>query len=232
MNSGKRYFKESFRLTLLLVIFTMLIVPLYRCGGDGGPVSPDSAASRAVYPMFVDDDGNGVNDFVEAAVHNAGTSLDENLAVTQGQASRGHAFRDGNGDGICDYGQNGSRTWHGPGFVDEDGDGVCDWWDDDMPRGSQSDGLRYRDRNRNRVNDHFEAQWHEGCGHGFIDGDGDGICDRAQDGSPAWHGPGYSDNDGDGICDVWGPGGDGNYRYRYEHRYRHRHERDEDPQRL
>jgi hypothetical protein len=182
--------------------------------------------------MFVDDNGDGVNDFVAKTGHDAGTFLDGDLAVLQGSAPRGHAFRDRNGDDICDHAQDGSVTWHGPGFVDEDGDGVCDWWDEDMPRCRETCGLRFRDRNRNQVNDHFEAQWHEGCGHGFVDENGDGICDRAQDGSPSWHGPGFQDNDGDGVCDHWGPGGDGNYRHRWEHHHRHRHGSEPDPMAL
>ena len=42
-------------------------------------------------------------------------------------------------------------------------------------------------------------------GHEFVDENGDGICDLAQDGSNTWHGPGFVDKDGDGVCDYWDP---------------------------
>lgn len=42
-----------------------------------------------------------------------------------------------------------------------------------------------------------------GLDHEFIDSNADGICDRAQDGTWTWHGPGYIDEDGDQICDYW-----------------------------
>lgn len=76
--------------------------------------------------------------------------------------------------------------------------------------GGESGGAfpEFRDENGNAINDHVEVgthfvstqdpQWHE-----FVDGDRDGVCDRAQGSNPAWHGPGYIDEDGDGICDYW-----------------------------
>jgi len=43
----------------------------------------------------------------------------------------------------------------------------------------------------------------------YVDDNEDGICDRAQDGSPTWHGPNFVDEDNDGRCDYWEPGGRG-----------------------
>ena len=163
-----------------------------------------------VYPMFIDGDRNGINDYFESDTHDSGPAtarISSRSAVT-GVALLGHAFVDADGDGICDYSQNGSNTWHGPGYSDADGDGICDCWDEDSPCSGDHLHLRYQDRDRNRINDSYQAQYHEGE-HGYEDADGDGVCDCAQDGSSCWHGPGYVDADGDGVCDHWEPGGRG-----------------------
>jgi hypothetical protein len=70
-----------------------------------------------------------------------------------------------------------------------------------------------KDGNANGINDYVEAATHisasrkaGGSGslnHAYVDQNGDGICDLAQDGSWTWHGPGYVDADGDAICDYW-----------------------------
>ena len=43
-----------------------------------------------------------------------------------------------------------------------------------------------------------------GNGPGYVDEDGDGVCDRA--GTGQGNGPGYVDEDGDGVCDHAGTG--------------------------
>lgn len=189
------------------VVLLCLVLCLSLVSCSDSTTSPDPVSSSGdVYPMYADDNGNAINDYVEQAWH----GIDFTAAVDEGEGyTWRHRFRDHNGDGICDGAQDGSPTWHGPGFIDSDGDGICDYWDEDSPEYSRHLGLQYRDRNRNRVNDHFEAQWHEGHSHGWIDSDGDGICDRARDGGPAWHGPGYVDGNGDGVCDHWQSGGGG-----------------------
>lgn len=163
-----------------------------------------------VYPMFVDGDGNGVNDYVEEGTHDPGqaTARSPSRSAVSGTALLGHEFVDSDGDGICDFAQNGSETWHGPGYSDADGDGICDCWDEDSPCTGDHLHLRYRDRDRNRINDSYQAQYHEG-GHGYVDADGDGVCDCAQGGSSCWHGAGFVDDDGDGVCDHWETGGRG-----------------------
>lgn len=75
----------------------------------------------------------------------------------------------------------------------------------------------FYDADGNGINDYYEARGHpvesggtsEGAtpdDHGphlFVDENGDGVCDRAQDGSPTWHGPGYRDDNNDGMPDDW-----------------------------
>ncbi len=90
-------------------------------------------------PGFIDADGNGVCDYWDtgASMHNRHQGIwfyDENgnqvndLYESQWHIGGNHDFADNDGDGICDYAQNGSTTWHGPGFVDHDNDGACDYW--------------------------------------------------------------------------------------------------------
>lgn len=186
-----------------------------------------------IYPMYTDMNENGINDYVEAGSHYSGigTGTARKAAqeygsftrrwypgdeiprpeggFVQGPALVNHAFLDENKDGICDYSQNGSATWHGPGFVDEDGDGICDYWDADTPWHNRHQGIWFYDQNRNQINDLFEEKWHIGGNHEFYDGNGDGICDYAQSASPAWHGPGFVDKDKDNTCDLWQKGGKG-----------------------
>lgn len=201
------------------------------------PVIIDDTNS-AVYPMIVDNDNNGINDYVEEATHFSGTASGRSSrnygdaefrhgnqpgdshsqkGIQQGRGLHNHTFTDLNEDGICDYAQNGSNSWHGPGFVDEDSDGVCDYWDDDAPKYNMHEGVGFHDQNGNMLNDAYEAQWHLGNGHGFTDADGDGICDYAQDGGNVWHGSGFVDEDYDGVCDHWQIGGRGNNHNRPHH---------------
>ena len=155
-----------------------------------------SGEGTDIYPMYVDANLDGVNDYVQAATHDPGTS-------------GAHSFVDANRDGICDRAEDGSATWHGPGFVDTNGNGTCDRWESGMSMSGQPGDMQFRDKNGNRTNDYAESPWHGQPGHAFIDADADGICDRAEDGSPSWHGPGFVDTNGDGTCDYWQSGGMG-----------------------
>jgi hypothetical protein len=117
----------GFRFVALLTTLLLLLT------GTGCDLAGDESVSHTdIYPMYIDNNGNGTNDYVEMSSHDGGAadkvrspSAD---GMPSGSASAGHAFVDENGDGICDYAQNGSATWHGPGFVDEDGDGRPDYW--------------------------------------------------------------------------------------------------------
>lgn len=196
-----------------VLLFAALVLVFTGCDfTEEKSASPDD-----IYPMYVDDDGNGVNDYVESSSHESGgadkarSSVSENgpEEMPVGPAPAGHGFADENGDGICDYAQNGSATWHGPGYTDENGNGICDYWDEASPRHHRHHGMRFQDHDDNHINDHIEEGTHWGPAHSFVDENDDGICDRAQDGSPTWHGPNFVDEDDDGRCDYWQPGGRG-----------------------
>ena len=204
-------------------------------GGEDGftPGQDQNDSDSAVYPMFVDDNGNGINDYLERDTHFSGSesstssrssrepvmqSNGSGYALQQGIALYGHAFTDLNGDGVCDYGQNGSGTWHGPGFTDGDGNGVCDYWDADSSLYNHHHGMFFQDQNLNMTNDYYESQWHDAYNHSFTDTDRDGVCDYAQDGTDVgWHGPGFTDGNHNGVYDHWDAGGwghGGNHHYR------------------
>lgn len=190
---------------LLLLLIAPLALSLTNCStinaGEEGPV----------YPMYTDQNSDGVNDYVAPSTHESGPVSSGGIAhgMGPGFGSTGHGFVDDNGDGICDYAQNGSPTWHGPGFNDNNDNGICDHWDSSADLSRSHQGMRYRDENGNQVNDFMEQSMHMGNNHEFIDEGGDGICDYAQDGSPTWHGPGFIDADQNGICDYWQSGGRG-----------------------
>ena len=74
--------------------------------------------------------------------------------------------------------------------------------------GSARDLPVFTDGNENGINDMVEVGTHfvdpdDPSRHDFQDNNGDQICDLAQQPEPLWHGPGYIDTDGDGICDYW-----------------------------
>lgn len=46
---------------------------------------------------------------------------------------------------------------------------------------------------------------------GFVDADGDGICDNRGTGTGGGNGAGYVDADGDGVCDNYGTGAGNGY---------------------
>ncbi|MBF0290963.1 MAG: hypothetical protein HQK86_02295 [Nitrospinae bacterium] len=196
--------------TGVLLLFAVAVGSAFIAScGSGSSASNTSTSSTSstsrTYPMFTDANGNGVNDYFEQATHDSGAS-----ARMGGVAVRGHSFVDNDGDGICDYAQNGTPTWHGPGFVDDNGNGVCDYWENGTPMYGQNGGMMVRDQNGNGVNDYFEQDMHQGYNHDYVDLDGDGICDYAQNGtSSIFHGPGFTDANGDGVCDHWESGGNG-----------------------
>ncbi len=206
----------------LIVFWGLIVIILAGCSGSGDSDSNGSSAALAIYPMVSDDNANGVNDYVERRTHLSGQEIADAsilrllLGVKEASAATGlydHAFADGNVDGICDYAQDGSNTWHGPGFIDENGNGVCDYWEVGTQQYNHNGGIRYQDQDSNRINDHYESSWHDN-NHAFTDGNGDGICDYAQNGSLTWHGPGFVDSDNNGVCDHWQVGGSGHGRGR------------------
>lgn len=185
-----------------------LFIPFLLNSCDTADIQPE----ESVYPMYLDENHNKINDYVEQISHESGvaTATDENRIMRTPEIGEpGHAFADENGDGICDYAQNGSPTWHGPGFIDENNNGMCDYWDQSSSMHQRHEGMKYHDENRNLINDYFENETHMSNGHNFIDEDEDGICDYAQDGSPIWHGPGFEDANQNGICDFWEESGRG-----------------------
>jgi len=200
LNKGNRLFPGV--LALFAVMAGMALISSCGSGSSAGKTSTTSASR--VYPMFVDANGNGINDYFEQATHDSGASAKLDGAV------KGHAFIDANGDGICDHAQDGSLTWHGPGFVDNNGNGICDYWESGTSMYGQNGGMMFLDQNGNGINDYFEAATHQGYSHSFVDLNGDGICDYAQNGeTSSFHGPGFTDTNGDGICDHWQSGGNG-----------------------
>ncbi len=59
--------------------------------------------------------------------------------------------------------------------------------------------------------------WRRGAGRGFVDADGDGVCDRFPSRGRDPSSPGFVDGDGDGVCDNYqarasGPGRGGGRR--------------------
>lgn len=66
-------------------------------------------------------------------------------------------------------------------------------------------GQNFRDANRDSICDNRTTLCADGsCSSwctGFVDADGDGICDNRADGRCGGRGAGFVDADGDGICD-------------------------------
>jgi len=192
------------------IYYTLFVFTLFLVSGCH---TTNTQNEESIYPMYVDQNNNNINDYVEQSTHESGpvtsTSTNNHILSNHHTGMPGHAFVDQNGDGICDYAQNGSPTWHGPGFTDENNNGLCDYWDQSSSMHQHQQGMRYQDTNGNQINDYFEKDTHMGNGHDFVDENGDGICDYAQDGSATWHGPGFVDMDHDGTCDYWQNGGRG-----------------------
>ncbi|PAU95083.1 hypothetical protein CK503_02470 [Aliifodinibius salipaludis] len=191
-------------LLILIILSTILLL-------SGCKTSTESEEPAPVFPMYVDDNGNDINDYVEQETHESGPDISTSTtgpSSTPGGAP-GHSFIDSDDDGICDYAQDGTPTWHSPGFIDDNDNGICDFWDESHPMHSRHDGMRFHDENGNHINDYFEEEPHRSGDHDFIDEKEDGICDYAQDGSPSWHGPGFIDRNQNGMSDHWENGGRG-----------------------
>ncbi|WP_340106817.1 hypothetical protein [Rhodohalobacter sp. 8-1] len=187
-------------LFILIILSTLLL-------SSGCKTSTEPEEADPVFPMYIDVNSNGINDYVEQETHEPGPGT--HSATTDLSSFPGHSFIDSDNDGICDFAQDGSPTWHGPGFVDDNNNGICDYWDESHPMHSRHEGMRFHDENGNHINDYFEEETHHAKGHNFIDEDEDGICDYAQDGSPSWHGPGFIDGNRNGMHDHWENGGRG-----------------------
>lgn len=192
-----------------LLFILIVLSSLFLSSGCVTPTEPKEP--EPIYPVYTDANLNGINDYLEEGTHNSGpnTSVTTNSHSPTISALAGHSFIDSDDDGICDYAQDGSPTWHGPGFVDDNDNGICDYWDESHPSHDQHEGMRFHDENENHVNDYFEKETHRSGGHAFIDIDEDAICDYAQDGSPSWHGPGFIDRNQNGMSDHWEDGGRG-----------------------
>jgi uncharacterized membrane protein YkoI len=117
-----------------------------------------------------------------------------------------------------------AKVQGGPGFVDADGDGICDHAQN-RPANGRGRGQGWgRFRNMRGTGaagspaSTGQSQAGKGRGPGFVDANGDGVCDRLQQcggrcagcqgaGSGAGKGrckgsgPGFVDANGDGICD-------------------------------
>lgn len=187
---------------LSLTLFTMLIL-----SGCKSSTEPEVGRMESIFPMYIDENANDINDFLEQATHDDGFGKAFSTTTTNFSDS-GHSFIDKNNDDICDYAQDGSPTWHGPGFIDGNENGICDYWDESHPMHHQHEGMQFHDENDNHVNDYMEQDSHWGE-HAFTDENQDGICDLAQDGSPTWHGPGFKDKNNNGMSDHWESGGRG-----------------------
>ncbi|WP_234573496.1 hypothetical protein [Rhodohalobacter sp. 614A] len=175
--------------------------------GCKSSTEPEVEEIESIFPMYIDENSNDINDFVEQTTHDDGFGKASSTTTTN-SSDPGHSFVDENNDGICDYAQDGSPTWHGPGFIDENNNGICDYWDESLPMHQRHEGMRFHDENDNHVNDYMEEETHWGE-HDFVDENQDGICDLAQNGSPTWHGPGFVDMNGNGMNDHWEEGGRG-----------------------
>ena len=193
------------------ILIAFIVLGPFVFQGCKTSTEPEEEVTESIFPMFIDENANAVNDFVEQETHDTGqqkTLSVASLLSDPGGGFSGHSFVDENNDGICDYAQDGSPTWHGPGFIDENNNGICDYWDESQPMHRQHDGMQYHDENDNHVNDYMEEETHWGE-HDFVDENQDAICDLAQNGSPTWHGPGFVDMNGNGMNDHWEEGGRG-----------------------
>ncbi|MCC6526290.1 MAG: hypothetical protein IT373_26825 [Polyangiaceae bacterium] len=142
--------------------------PLAQPAAPGdGPATPAPAC-----PGFVDEDGDGVCD----------------LRASGACAGGCGKFVDDNGDGVCDLAGKGGCGK----FVDENGDGVCDHagkgcgmmgGSGECPHRGGMMGGSGECPHKGGMMGGGETP-HEGCGmgQGFVDANGDGVCDRAAEG--------------------------------------------------
>lgn len=152
-----RIMKHAY-LFILVALSTILLIS--GCNTSTQPEEPDP-----IFPMYVDDNGNDINDYVEQGTHEPGPDISTATTGTPSGAP-GHSFIDSDDDGICDYAQDGSPTWHGPGFIDNNDNGICDYAQDGSPSWH---GPGFVDGNHNGMSDHWE---NGGRGHGGMMGGG------------------------------------------------------------
>jgi hypothetical protein len=197
----------------------------------------DDDGTAGVLPKFLDENENGINDYVEATAHySADTPPEEGRQARMAQAPDGEEvpYPEENESPI--YGEDqlpmpdddelpfpgedelpvpDDGEFPDPDDKDDDADDAddVDDVDDTDDTDDADDGDDGDDGDDDANDDADEADEADGDadeamnhGHAFIDENGDGICDRAQDGSNTWHGPGFVDEDGDGICDYWDKG--------------------------
>lgn len=170
---------------------TALAVPFVAYGADAPALGWGNAGSRACGASCADADGNGVCD----------------------------SFADANGDGVCDnrgvhaacsafsrgfaaFGECGRAL--GANFVDEDGDGLCDRREAGLGFGNgqglgSGNGNAYGAATAGQGN---QGAWCASCGLGFVDENGDGVCDHAGTGNANCSG--FVDEGGNGTCDNAG----------------------------
>ena len=97
--------------------------------------------------------------------------------VCDQMGTRGNRYQDEDADGVCDN------------FVDEDGGGVCDMMGAGQAEGRGRAGSAQFGRGQGRRG-MMHSQGMAACGGtGFLDEDGDGVCDS------------FVAADGDGVCD-------------------------------
>ncbi len=192
--------------------------------GDGGNSDQSLRGRSRLYPSFtvdtegdiftsperfeertglrwVDDNGDGVNDYVQ------NTEQHRNELRFQ--------WRDSNHDGISDHFQTRQayRWMEMNNYVDVDGDGLCDNYEDRPWDSNATDNFRrrlgpqyYPEAEVNTAREIFVNQelFEERTGRQWIDENGDGISDHAQDTvyfEELGIGP-WADSNNDTIADV------------------------------
>jgi hypothetical protein len=108
-------------------IFKLILISSILFGilifGSCRSTAPEEAVP--IYPMFVDNNANNINDYAEQATHDSGPV----------EASSKNS-------GDEDYNPDGEP---GHAFTDTDSDGICDYWDQAHPMHSRHEGMRFHD---------------------------------------------------------------------------------------
>ena len=184
-------FREFEMRTVVYTAFIMtLLLPVL-----GVPAWAAGKSPEIEVPVFVDNDGDGVND---AFRDSDGDGVND---VTGKTYHHRFEFRDGNGDGVNDL------------FIDANGDGVNDLIGSANFKPGNPGYLHYIDYDDDGVNDVTGEAMRGPSSHAFVDEDGDGINDAAM---PGMQGRGngmmgrnsdrdeFMDEDRDGINDGRG----------------------------
>ncbi len=125
---------------IVFFIFVMGLFVLFGCKDiSENKVTSITDSTSEIYPMVVDANKNGINDYVEKDTHLAEADSSTSLSMGYDQIPNStnqhiHEFIDSNGDGICDFAQDGSHAWHGPGYVDDNDNGICDYYDENSSK--------------------------------------------------------------------------------------------------